>query len=333
MPDRRVLQFDPSPQRKRGNAFCPRLRFGLRWRLLALSCFCVAAAGCGTTKSRLATEQLLMSDAVDAAVEDIDFQSLSGEKVYFDTKYIANIKGIGFVNSEYIISSLRQQMMAADCRLQDQPAEADYIVEARVGALGTNSHEIVYGVPANNSLSAAASVVPDVPPIPTLPEISLARKDSNLGAAKLAVFAYERVSKRPVWQSGISKAKSHAQDYWIFGAGPFQRGEVYDGTQFAGNRLPNPLRQEKNSDAAGAPIAYKEQYHFPRKLIPEPRDLDPVSVVGFQAELPPSSIPPTEPPPFEPAPAAMAIPAPIIDAPRPSAAPEAAPAPPLPEGT
>ena len=38
--------------------------------------------GCGTTTTRIATEQLLMSDAVDRAIAAIDFRSLEGEKVY-----------------------------------------------------------------------------------------------------------------------------------------------------------------------------------------------------------------------------------------------------------
>ena len=42
--------------------------------------------GCGTTKTRVATEQLLMSDAVDAAVARVDFRAMAGEKVYFDTQ-------------------------------------------------------------------------------------------------------------------------------------------------------------------------------------------------------------------------------------------------------
>ena len=95
---------------------------------MVLTCAGLLALGCGTMKSQLAKEQMLMSDAVDHAVSQIDFRTLSGRKVYFDSKYIQNIKGVGFVNSEYIISSLRQQMMAADCRLQDEPTTAEIIV-------------------------------------------------------------------------------------------------------------------------------------------------------------------------------------------------------------
>lgn len=256
------------------------------------------AVGCGTTKSRLAIDQLLVSDAVDLAIADIDFGAMAGQKVFFDDKYIKNIKGIGFVNSEYIISSLRQQMVAADCRLQDDDEEADFIVEARVGTLGTNGHEVVYGVPANNALSTAANLVPNAPAIPAIPELALAKKDAHLGAAKLAVFAYERESRRPVWQSGISQAKSTAQDIWVLGAGPFQRGSVYDGTQFAGSRIRIPRRNHDGTPAEAPSISYNEQFYFPRAIAP-PTNTE-IGVVGYEQQLPPVVLGPTRPADSEP---------------------------------
>lgn len=260
----------------------------------------IFSAGCGTTKTRLATEQLLMSDAVDQAIADIDFGAMAGQNVYFDSQYIANVKGVGFVNSEYIISSLRQQMVAADCRLQDKATDADFIVEARVGTLGTNGHEVVYGVPANNSLSSAASLMPNTPSIPTIPELALAKRDSQLGAAKIAVFAYERESRRPVWQSGMSRARSTAQDFWLFGAGPFQRGTVYDGNQFAGRRLEIPHLSEDDTPEDAPPVAYDEQFYFPRSTGPA---INPeIGVVGYEEQLRPIVLAPTLPPGSEPVP-------------------------------
>lgn len=204
----------------------------------------LALTGCGSTKSRTATEQLLMSDAVDRAIAQIDFSELAGQKVFFDVKYIVNTKdpqflgnqkGLGFVNAEYIVSSLRQQMVAADLRLQEKLEEADFVVEARLGAVGVDNNEVVWGIPASAPLSSAASVMFNGTPIPALPEISVARKNIQLGAAKVGVFAYDRRTRQPVWQAGISQATSDARDSWVLGVGPFQRGTIYkDGTKFAG---------------------------------------------------------------------------------------------------
>ena len=68
-------------------------------------------SGCGTTQQRTGTEQLLLSDSVDRSVDKLEFGVLSGRKIYLDTTYIRAVKGIAFVNSDYIISALRQKLM------------------------------------------------------------------------------------------------------------------------------------------------------------------------------------------------------------------------------
>src|SRR5262245_29830365 len=97
----------------------------------------IAAAlpGCGINKSRLATEQLVVSEAVDQAVAGIDFTPLSGRQVFFDTQYIDGVNMGPTANMKYVISSLRQQMIAYDVRLQEKAEAAEFIVEARVGVL------------------------------------------------------------------------------------------------------------------------------------------------------------------------------------------------------
>ena len=222
--------------------------------------------GCGTTLSRRGTEQLLASDAVDRAISTIDFRDLSQKKVFFDSQYIKHVKGIGFVNGDYIISSLRQQLAAAECLLQDKPEDADYVVEARVGTLGTDGHEVIYGIPANNLLNAATSLMPTLPSVPTIPEVSLAKRNDQRGAFKLGVFAYHQETKQPVWQSGISVARSTAKDTWIFGAGPFQRGTIYKGTQFAGSKLEFPLIAEDDNDGRGPAVSYAKEHRFSNRI-------------------------------------------------------------------
>lgn len=227
----------------------------------------VGGFGCGSTQQREATEQLLTSHAVDRSIAQLDFRALSGKTVYFDTTYIKHVKGTGFVNSEYIISSLRQQLVAARCLLQEKKDDAEYIVEARIGTLGTDRHEVTYGMPANNFLSAASSIVPNSPPLPTLPELALAKRNEQLAAAKIAAFAYHRKSGEPVWQSGIAPIRSKAEDDWILGMGPFQRGDIYGGTQFAGRKLGFSLLRGDGSESSRPTVDYSKPAHFSSHLL------------------------------------------------------------------
>ena len=201
--------------------------------------------GCGSTSQRVATDQLLVSSAVDNAVFEIDFSPLSGQTVYLDSQYIRDAKSnrleVGDAASGYVISSLRQQMATCGCLIQDDRADAEFIVEARVGALGADASEVIYGVPQSNFLGAAfsaASLVTAAPPAPTIPEIAIARKDNRRAAAKVIAYAYHRDTRRGVWQSGKSQSETTAEDRWVLGAGPFQRGTIYEGVQFAGSELP-----------------------------------------------------------------------------------------------
>ncbi|MCG6157538.1 DUF6655 family protein [Rubinisphaera margarita] len=240
----------------------------IRLRSLALLGLCLALTGCGKSVQQSGTEQLLTSNAVDRVVAEIDFTPLAYQKVYFDDRYIQDIKGVGFVNSNYIISSLRQQMIAAHCRLQDKADTADYVVEARVGALGNDHHEVSYGIPATNALSSASAVVPTAPPMPAIPEISFAKKEHQLGAAKIGVFAYDRQTKEPVWQAGVKSNRSRSRSSWLLGIGPVQTGTIYEGPMFAGVRIKRPVYdwvtgKSKETPAVAPPINYRNSHMFP----------------------------------------------------------------------
>ncbi len=198
----------------------------------------LAVVGCGTTKwtdtTRSATEQLLISDAMDRAVSRLDFRSLAGKIVYLDDTALRQT-----TDAAYLISTLRQHLLASGCVLKDDKNDADYVVEARAGAVGTDRHDLLYGFPAVN--------IPAIIPvsgfgIPSqIPEMPFIKKTDQRAVAKIAVFAYNRRTGRPVWQSGTVPIESKAKAVWVMGAGPFQRGTIYDGMNFAGDRLRIPL--------------------------------------------------------------------------------------------
>ncbi|HMP06938.1 MAG TPA: hypothetical protein PJ982_11345, partial [Lacipirellulaceae bacterium] len=116
-------------------------------RAAALVAACAALAGCGSTRTsntlRTATEQMLVSDAIDRTVDAIDFTPLTGQTVYFDESRLTEV-----VDKHYLTSSLRQHMLASGCILKDKRDEATFVVEPRAGAVGTANHDLLFGVPA-----------------------------------------------------------------------------------------------------------------------------------------------------------------------------------------
>jgi hypothetical protein len=198
--------------------------------------------GCGTTRrtdtSRTATEQLLLSDAIDRSVSRIDFGLLSGRDVFLDTTYLG-----AAVDKDYIVSTLRQHMLSCGCTLRDKKDDAQFVVEVRAGVVGTDRHDLLFGTPATTVSLGALSPLPGTPTM--FPEIALAKRTDQMGVAKIGVFAYERATGTPVWQSGSDIVASKARDLWVFGTGPFQRGNIYGGTKFAGDDLSVPLVSSK----------------------------------------------------------------------------------------
>jgi len=95
-----------------------------------------------TDTLRTATEQLLVSNAIDQAVSEMDFRALSGKTVFFDPQFLD-----GTVDRGYLVSSIRQQLLACGCLLQDDRTKADYVVEVRSGGVGTDRHALLVGVP------------------------------------------------------------------------------------------------------------------------------------------------------------------------------------------
>jgi Family of unknown function (DUF6655) len=220
--------------------------------------------GCGSSRwtdtQRTATEQLLISDAMDRAVSQVDFCALAGKQVFLDSKPLASS-----VDSGYLISTLRQHMLASGCLLKDVRAEAEYIVEARSGGIGTDKHQMTLGIPAISVPSTPLSTSP----VPSIPEIPFIKKTEQQAVTKLALFAYNAKTGRPIWQSGSTPITSNAKDIWVAGAGPFQQGTIYEGTRLAGEKISlklDPLN--RNNTEEDLPIADVTEKAFFREPPP-----------------------------------------------------------------
>lgn len=185
-------------------------------------------AGCGTTRmsdsKRTATEQLLVSQAIDRAVMRVDVRPLAGRSVFLETAFMDDVQ-----DGKYLESALRHQLMASGCLLAKDRDAADVVVEARAGAVGTDRSSVLLGIPATSVTVQGNST--------STPELVLAKRSEQRGVAKLSVYAYERETGQPIWQSGEEHVASHARDRWLFGAGPYQDGEIHDEPAFAGRAI------------------------------------------------------------------------------------------------
>lgn len=197
---------------------------------LALS-LVVTAAGCGSTKvtgtARTGTEQLLLTSAWDRALSRVDFSALTGVPVYLDTTHVTA------VDQGWVVSSLRQAMLTQGVLIRAKPEQAQYIVEAAVGAYGTDEDSFLVGIPQ----TTVPNVMPGVPS-GTIPEVTLAKRSRQQAVAKLSLFAYDRASGQIAWRSGTLLDKADTKDVYVGGFGPIKSGTISTGTEVAGIKIP-----------------------------------------------------------------------------------------------
>ena len=232
--------------------------------------------GCGTTRmsdsKRTATEQLLVSQAIDRAVMRIDVRPLAGRKVFLETAFMDDVE-----DGKYLESALRHQLMATGCLLAKDRDAADVVVEARAGAVGTDRSSVLLGIPATSVTLKGNET--------STPELVLAKRSEQRGVAKLSVYAYERESGQPVWQSGEEHVASHARDRWLFGAGPWQDGEIHDEPAFAGRAI-----HKRNSKAVSDAVLQDPAALAGMVDLSKPKAFTSVPVRGDATPRPPTAI-------------------------------------------
>jgi hypothetical protein len=140
---------------------------------------------------RAGAEQLLLTGTSDRAVESVDFRPLAGAKVYLDTERIkADDEG-------WVIFSLRRAMARQCLLLVGEKKEAQVIVEAALGAYGTDEVDRQLTIPF-------LSTSPIMMPFSTsgLSPQAISRKNKQDAVVKLALTAFDAKSHRLVWESG-----------------------------------------------------------------------------------------------------------------------------------
>lgn len=249
---------------------------------LLLSAIALLAPGCATSKSsntaRTATEQMLITNAVDQSLNKIDFRPFRGHSVYLNDKYV------DCVDKSYVISSVRHRILTAGATLVDDPKEADVLMELRTGVVGTDTAESFVGVPEIT-----------LPGMLTLPEVRLLTRSIQKGTAKLGLVATDARTKQILGTGGVSLAQSDTQNWFVMGVGPFRYGSIDHEVQQSTigpaarirNWMPTTVAFQSPSDVAATGQRYAAS---------EDTDTTPVSFEEPAEQTPHVEVPPPKPP-------------------------------------
>jgi hypothetical protein len=159
----------------------------------------------GTVRS--GTEQLLLTGTADRAVGSIDFRPLAGARVFLDASKVAALDG------GWVVFSLRRAMAEQGLLLVDACREAQVIVEAAVGAYGTDDKECSLSLPGVGLVGSLPVPITGLSPSGQV----LTKKVKQHAVVKLALFAYDAHSRRLVWESGTMLASEQVNRHSILG--------------------------------------------------------------------------------------------------------------------
>jgi hypothetical protein len=174
-------------------------------RILAAFAATIAAYACSTTVQppggRLtASQQILTTDAIDRALDDLQWPNVDGRSVFVD---------IGAPAAEderrYLQSAITARIVERGARIVSDLKSADYAFVVLAKAVGIDEHRTFFGIPAMQS-----------PLLPIgVPEVPLYKSDRQEGVARLETFLTNRKRGGVIAHSPTVSAQTWVRDRTI----------------------------------------------------------------------------------------------------------------------
>jgi hypothetical protein len=210
-----------------------RLSCAQHWRWCVLAAWCVASVGCALTQEvsktpRNATEQLLLSQALDLALVGIDVPIPEGEPVRVEVSGLQTDRmplhmdeqseRSGVVENPswdltFVRDMLAGRLGKLGYRVQQSQDDARYLVRVLVQAMGTNQGKTFYGVPSIQSV-----VIPFA-----LPQITLYQKLEQLAHVRLHLDIFEAGTGRFIQSTSWTSGNTFYNQYTVLFFFSFRR--------------------------------------------------------------------------------------------------------------
>lgn len=192
--------------------------------LVLLTIWLLPTGGCATIRitepPRTATEQFLLSQAIDRAIESLGVISLRDRPVYVDSTYLYS--GTPAVERLYMLGELRAKLLAHGIRLAPDRETAQVILEVRTPGIGIDRTDFLIGIP---SIYLPGAVVGDGLPVAT-PELAVVKNIRQMGYASVSLVAYWADTGEWIVSSGPFVGETYRSDWWFFGYGPRTVGNI-----------------------------------------------------------------------------------------------------------
>ena len=146
-----------------------------------------ALGGCSsmttTYPGRSASEELVMSTAIDRAAYQLAQQLPPFESVFIDASLFDG------TDAKYAVGSIRAELARRGTHFSADRAHARTILEVRAGALSIDRHKFLIGIPEFTLPFPLAGTL-------AVPEIAIYSDHTDQGVAKFAAMAYDETDGR-----------------------------------------------------------------------------------------------------------------------------------------
>jgi hypothetical protein len=166
-------------------------------------------------------------------MQSMSLNVFNGKKVYLDTNYFDSY------DSKTAIGTIRDALNSAGARLVAVATNADYIVEARSGALSIDYADTLIGWPNMGVPVPLAGTV-------TIPEFALWETQSQYSTAKFALLAYARDSGEHYFSSGPMVGRSKNRYFKLLGFISWTRTDL---PEKKGQKRDRKERETEHSDS------------------------------------------------------------------------------------
>lgn len=181
---------------------------------VSILCVALLSAGCVSVRvndsPRTATEQFLVSVAINDALGQLTAVPLRDRLVYVDATYLCGSQA-PTGDYAFMLGEIRARLLSTGARITDARDAAEIIVEVRSGAMGIDRTDYVLGIP---------------PLTPSGSSLSIVRRLRQRGYASVAVVAYWRDTGELVSIGGPVIGETFRDDLWIVGSGPRTAGDI-----------------------------------------------------------------------------------------------------------
>jgi hypothetical protein len=146
-------------------------------------------------------------------MQSVALSTFAGKKIYLDAAYFDSY------DSKNAVGTIRDALNSAGALLEPSSANAEYIIEARSGALSIDYSQMLLGLPNSGVPIPLAGTF-------NIPEIDLFKIERQRSTAKIALLAYARVNGEHYFSSGPMVGKSYNHNYKLLGCIIWTRSDI-----------------------------------------------------------------------------------------------------------